>query len=75
MQQEINQLKKTMNAKNISSPKKSNQLLQSVDPEKITKWISILSNPAVTDLLKQFTSNPAPPEPTAVPRRRRRFLF
>jgi hypothetical protein len=75
MQQEINRLKKTVYKKNISSPRKSN-LLQSVDPAKISEWLSIFSNPAVMEVLNQITSKPAPAEPPAVPRRRRRrFLF
>jgi hypothetical protein len=75
MQKEINHLKKALNVKNISSPRKNNNLLQSIDPAKINEWISILSNPAIMDLLKQFTSKPEAPEQPAVSRKRRRFLF
>ncbi|WP_165207759.1 hypothetical protein [Brevibacillus sp. SYP-B805] len=72
-------MKKSVRSANLTAKKKKKQSLadffSKLDLEKINQFLTILSNPAVQEIIKQMTTPPTPAPEPVVKRPRRRFSF
>jgi hypothetical protein len=71
-------VKKSVRPANLTANKKKQSLagfFGNLDLEKINQFLTILSNPAVQEMIKQMTTPPTPAPEPVVMRPRRRFSF